>query len=123
MKTIVPALPALALAVALTGCGAADDTAEKATEPGASAPEVPTAARAAVDDLTAELGVSAADLESVEVEPVTWSDSSLGCATKGEMYTQATVDGHRITLVVAGDTYEYHDGGDRDAFLCEDPTE
>lgn len=84
---------------------------------------MPPTARAAVDDLTAELGVSATDLESVEVEPVTWSDSSLGCATKGAMYAQAMVDGHRITLVVDGDTYEYHDGGDRTAFLCEDPTE
>jgi hypothetical protein len=121
VKTFVPALPALALAAALSGCGGG--TGESASDPVDAPPEVPAAARDAVEDLTAELGVGASAVESVEVEEVTWSDGSLGCASPGEMYTEATVEGHRITVVVDGTAYEYHDGGERDAFLCEDPTE
>jgi hypothetical protein len=120
VKTFVPTLPALVLAATLSGCGGTDET---ATDPVDAPPEVPAAARTAVDDLTTELGADDSAVESVDVESVTWSDGSLGCASPGEMYTEATDDGHRITVVVDGETYEYHDGGKRDAFLCEDPTE
>jgi hypothetical protein len=120
VKTFVPTRPALVLAATLSGCGGTD---ESANDPVDAPPEVPAAARTAVDDLTTELGVDDSAVESVDVESVTWSDGSLGCATQGEMYTEATVEGHRITVVVDGETYEYHDGGERDAFLCEDPTE
>ncbi len=59
----------------------------------------------------------------VAVEAVTWRDGSLGCAKPGTMYTQALVEGQRITLAVGDEEYAYHSGGDRDPFLCEDPTQ
>ncbi len=116
MKKLVTTLT---LVAALTACGGE----ERADDPAGSVPDVPTAAQPAVDDLVAELDVDLAAVESVEVEEVTWNDGSLGCATDGEMYTQATVEGRRITIVVDGTDYEYHEGGDRAPFLCEDPTE
>ena len=39
------------------------------------------------------------------------------------MYTQALVDGTRMVLRAAGQTYEYHAGGRRGSFLCERPTQ
>ena len=56
------------------------------------------------------------------MQEVTWRDGSLGCAKPDLLYTQALVDGSRITLRVAGTTYEYHSGGSR-PFLCKNPTE
>lgn len=111
---------ALVLVPALTGCGPqqGDATSDPGFRPG-----LPRVAQAAVDDLVAELGVEASEVESVAVERVTWADSSLGCARPGETYAQATVEGRRITLEVDGRTYEYHAGRGREPFRCEDPTE
>ena len=39
------------------------------------------------------------------------------------MYTQALVDGSRITLSAGDRSYEYHAGGRRGPFLCEKPTQ
>ncbi|MFC7358825.1 hypothetical protein [Nocardioides astragali] len=77
----------------------------------------------AVADLTARLGVDPADVEVVAVEEVTWRDGSRGCAQKGVMYTQALIDGSRITLRVGDTTYEFHSGGSQPPVLCERPTE
>ena len=79
--------------------------------------------RASVEDLASTLGVDPEDVEVVSVEEVTWRDGSRGCAERGVMYTQALVDGSRITLRVGDTTYEYHSGGSRPPALCERPTE
>lgn len=118
MKT---SLAALVLLAALTGCAQPGE--DSAGDPAGFSPHVPGVARAAVEALVAELGVEASDVESVLVEKVRWHDGSLGCARPGEMYTQATVGGHRITLEVDGEDYEYHAGRGREPFRCEDPTE
>lgn len=57
------------------------------------------------------------------VEEVTWRDGSRGCAQPGMSYTQALVDGSRITLRASGRTYEYHSGGRQPPSRCEKPTE
>lgn len=77
----------------------------------------------AVADLAARLGVDAAEVEVVAVEQVTWRDGSRGCAEPGTMYTQALVEGTRITLRADGTDHEYHSGGGQRPVLCEDPTE
>ena len=79
--------------------------------------------RLAVEDLAALLGVDASAVEVLAVEEVTWRDGSRGCAKPGHAYTQALVEGARITLRVAGTDYEYHSGGPRPPALCEEPTE
>lgn len=76
----------------------------------------------AVDDLAATLDVDAGEVEVVAVQEVTWRDGSLGCAQPGMAYTQALVDGSRITLRAGGRTYEYHSGGGQPPSLCERPT-
>ena len=133
--------PALLLAACtlLVACGAPDrspSTEETAVDPNpSSSPSSPSpssgpsggAARPdvvqAVDDLAATLGVDADDVEVVSVKEVTWRDGSRGCAEPGMAYTQALVDGSRITLRAGGRTYEYHAGGSQPPARCDKPTE
>jgi len=130
-KRRLPLLLATAVLVAACGGNApSPDGEETAVEPSESPSQSsspPSAAPAdavrAVDDLAATLGVPAAEVEVVSTEEVTWRDGSRGCAEPGEMYTQALVDGLRITLRAGGRTYEYHSGGSRPPALCEKPTE
>lgn len=125
---LVPA--ALVAVVVLTGCGA-DDPAEP--EPTMSAspsgsgspsgtPASPTVS-AAIADLAGRTGASEEQITVASVEEVTWRDGSLGCAQPGYSYTQALVDGQRITLRVDGVDYEYHSGGRKAPFWCEKPTQ
>ncbi len=124
-------ISALLAVLLLGGCGNRDQTTatDEPTEgtmsttspsvPGSESPQ----ARAAAADLASRLDVDANEVAVVGVEAVTWRDGSLGCAKPGTMYTQALVDGHRITLAVGEEQYEYHDGGRGDPFLCQDPTQ
>lgn len=76
----------------------------------------------AVKDLAIRLHVSADQIAVLEVEAVVWPDSSLGCPKPGMVYTQVLQDGLRIRLGFGDQVYEYHSGGSRDPFLCEEPT-
>lgn len=80
-----------------------------------------TAVEQATADLVKRLGVQAAAVKVVTAEEVTWSDGSLGCPEPGMRYTQALINGMRIILEADGKRYEYHSGGPRTPFLCEDP--
>jgi len=109
------------------GCGSTSS--EQAQEPEVSSPS-PSASSTpsgpvdtAVADLVTRLGVEAASVEIVGQEAVTWRDGSLGCAKPGFSYTQALVEGSRITLRAEGSDYEYHSGGSQDPFWCEKPTQ
>jgi len=124
------ATPVLAAWVA--GCASNDSpgsdspsSEETAVDPSPASPSsgAPADAVRAADDLAATLGVAADEVEVVTTEEVTWRDGSRGCARPGEMYTQALVDGLRITLRAGGQTYEYHSGGSQPPALCEKPTE
>jgi hypothetical protein len=75
----------------------------------------------AVRDLSRRLDLTPEQITVVSAEEVTWRDGSLGCPQPGMMYTQALTDGSRVVLEAAGKRYEYHAGGQRPAFLCEDP--
>lgn len=141
------ALPVAGLALAalaLTGCGA-EVEGPAATAPPASAPSSPdpteptvtlspeprptrspappvgTTAADAVADLAARLGVDPQEVTVVRDEAVTWRDGSLGCPVPGMAYTQALTPGRLVVLEAAGRTVEYHSGGQRGLFLCEDP--
>lgn len=131
-------LVVLVLGLSLSGCADAsspaptEESAVDETSPSQS-PDVTAstpppgadsqAVRQSVADLAATLGVDEADVEVVAVEEVTWSDGSRGCARPGVMYTQALIDGSRITLRVEGTTYEYHAGGSGPPALCKRPTQ
>jgi len=98
-------------------------TAEEGDMDQSAAPAGSPTTREAVADLARRLDVPDDQVVVERVEEVTWNDGSLGCAEKGTMYTQALVDGSRITLSAGGRTYEYHAGGGRAPFLCERPTQ
>ena len=75
----------------------------------------------AMKDLGIRLGVSLDQIMVLRSENVTWPDSGIGCPKPGMMYTQVQQDGMRIILSVAEKSYEYHSGGSRGLFLCENP--
>lgn len=73
----------------------------------------------AKQDLAKQLTISVDQISLVEAQEVTWPDSSLGCPQLGMMYTQVLVDGYLIRLRVGDRIYEYHSGGNRPPFLCQ----
>ena len=111
----------LASTLLLLSCSAPEeDTTNAPTNPsGTRAPDVVRA----VDDLAASLGVDADEVGVVAVEEVSWNNGSRGCAEPGMMYTQAIVEGTRITLRVDATDYEYHSGGSRPPARCDRPTQ
>ena len=121
-------LALLCATLVLVACGS-DETATEPPSTGedtvseSAGPDASPASREAVADLARRLDVAEGDITVEGVEDVTWNDGSLGCAEQGTMYTQALVDGSRITLLSGDRTYEYHSGGGRAPFLCEDPTQ
>ncbi|MGH8935529.1 MAG: hypothetical protein ACRDXD_04555 [Acidimicrobiia bacterium] len=74
-------------------------------------------------DLAARLGVEVESIEVSKAEEVVWRDGSIGCPEPGMVYTQALVEGLRLTLLHDGTTYYYHQGDDQDPFLCDEPDE
>lgn len=127
----------VAAAFALAGCAAgagspgspsseptpsATRTPFQTTTPGAIAPSgTPTTVPAArwdaiVSDL-ADRGVTA-EPELVSAEAVTFADGSLGCATPGQSYTQAQIDGMRVVVTADGQSFDYRFGTGETLILC-----
>jgi hypothetical protein len=73
-------------------------------------------------DLAGRLDVAEEEIAVTSAAVVTWNDGSIGCPQPGMAYTQALVEGSRITLEHDGTTYAYHQGAGR-LFWCEEPTE
>jgi hypothetical protein len=117
------------LLVVLSACGG-----DAADEPGPAVPAVPEgAAEASIVSLDAvptrsrppsrmpamRFGVPESEVAVAGALRVVWSDGSLGCPEDGMMYTQALVDGYRLTLEVDGRRVEYHGQNGQPPFLCE----
>jgi hypothetical protein len=85
--------------------------------------ELPSGAEVLVDiaktDLAVRLGIELAEIELISFEEVVWPDASLGCPHPDMNYRQIPMDGSRIVLAFEGTTYDYHSGGGREPFLCE----
>jgi hypothetical protein len=88
------------------------------TPPDAALQRVIELARA---DLAARVSVTVDQVELVEAQSVVWPDRSLGCPRPGMVYPQVPQDGLLIRFRVTGRIYQYHGGGDRAPFLCEQP--
>jgi hypothetical protein len=73
----------------------------------------------AKEDLAGRLNVPSDQIEIVEVQMRTWSDASMGCPQPGMEYPQVPEDGLLVRLRAAGQEYNYHSGGTREPFLCE----
>jgi hypothetical protein len=130
--------------VALTACGSAEeplaqpgsttsttaaDAGTTTTTEGFTLQTVPTSeadllllAKAARADLAANLGVPEDEISVTGAAAVAWNDGSMGCPQPDMSYTQALVDGARVTLTHDDVTYTYHQGGGQ-LFLCEQPAD
>ena len=99
------------------------NTPAPAPPPGSAAqplnPALDALVAAARADLAQRQAVATDAISTVEVRSVTWPDGSLGCPQPGMAYPQVQVDGVLIRLSVAGRVFEYHGGGNRAPFLCE----
>jgi len=76
----------------------------------------------AKQDLARRLAIPEEQIELVEVQSVVWPDKGLGCPQPGMVYLQVQVDGLLIRFKAGGHVYDYHSGGNRSPFLCENPT-
>ena len=76
----------------------------------------------AKEDLAERLEVGVETIEVLEAELVVWPDASMGCPDPEMMYIQVPQDGSLIRLQVEDTVFEYHSGGDRPPFLCEEPS-
>jgi hypothetical protein len=74
-------------------------------------------------DLAQRLAITLDQIELIEFELVVWPDGSLGCPQPGMAYIQVPQDGAVILLRVDDALYEYHSGGSRPPFLCEQATQ
>lgn len=83
----------------------------------------PQPVRNAVQRLAQELEVLEADVRVVEVEEVTWRDSSLGLPQPGKAYLTVMTPGYRVQLSVAGETFVYHTDMHDHAVLAAGPIE
>lgn len=77
--------------------------------------------RSAKEDLAQRLSINLEQIDVVEARSVVWPDASLGCPLPGMAYKQVPQDGALIRLRAGGSVYEYHSGGTRGLFLCEQP--
>jgi hypothetical protein len=75
----------------------------------------------AVKDLAGRLSIAEGEIEVMEAIAVVWPNAALGCPQPGMSYRQVPMDGAMIRLQFDGKVYEYHSGGGRDPFLCEQP--
>jgi hypothetical protein len=123
MASAVASIMLVVSACAGTGAPTAEEPEHNVTEqtPSPGAPHGEGAVADAVDDLSRRLDVDPADIVVVSSEEVTWRDGSLGCPRPGMMYPQVLTNGTRVVLESRGERYEYHAGGRRSAFLCENP--
>ncbi len=68
-------------------------------------------------DLARRLGVSSTEVSVTRVESRTWPDAALGCPAPGQDYDETEIQGFRITLDYAGQTFSYHTD-QQQAFPC-----
>lgn len=135
MRRTLGAASAAALALMLAACASGATMSDPTPTPPASTrppfqtttpgPVDPTGTPTDVpparwDAIVADLssrGVADAP-ELVSATAVTFSDGSLGCASPGQSYTQALVDGMRVVVTAGDKTYDYRFGTGDDPVLC-----
>jgi hypothetical protein len=74
--------------------------------------------RAVVTDAARRFKVAESAVVLAQAEQVTWSDGSLGCAQRGQMYTQMLVPGYRIVAITSAGRMVYHTDSHGFAVTC-----
>jgi hypothetical protein len=101
----------------------AAETGRERLAPAEPPEDVQAVVREATEDLVGRIGLASEKIQLVSVEPVQWSDASLGCPQPGMMYAQMITPGYRVVLEAEGQQYTYHTDTVRFAVLCEDESE
>ncbi len=98
------------------------DPASSPIEPPSDSPDQVVAAAKAY--LANELDIASDDITAVVIEPVQWSDASLGCPEPGKAYAQVITPGYRIVLKAGQKEYELHtDQSGQAIVICEQELE
>jgi hypothetical protein len=118
-----PTPPAFQVAATPAPVGAAPTVPNGVVMPDPFDPPLAALVEGARADLARRRSVVLADVAVVEVRSVTWPDPGLGCPKPGMAYRQVPVDGLLIRLSVAGIVFNYHSGGGKPPFLCEQPAQ
>lgn len=72
--------------------------------------------------LSAEFDLPARRIRVIDVMPVVWTDSSLGCPQPNVNYPSVTIAGYRIVLAVGDEEYIFHTDSTQ-ALLCDPENE
>jgi hypothetical protein len=104
-----------AAAVSQVGAGTADGPADSSSA-GAQAASEQARAEAA-----RQLRAQASEFTVVTIEPVQWSDSSLGCRKPNSFYQQVMSNGYVVVLEREGKRHQVNVAGTR-AVMCEPTT-
>ena len=80
--------------------------------------DLPSIARAALEDAARRTGLDASTLKVISSEAVTWPDGGLGCPEPGMMYTMALVPGYRVRIQAGDKVLDYHAGRRGVLVLC-----
>jgi hypothetical protein len=86
------------------------------TVPSASVPR--EVRLAVVADAARRFNVAESAVVLGQAEQVTWSDGSLGCPQRGQMYTQNLVAGYRIVAITSAGQMVYHTDSHGFAMTC-----
>jgi hypothetical protein len=70
------------------------------------------------NDLAQRLNIDIAEINTVFLRLVTWSDTSLGCPQDGIEYAQVITEGYQILLEAKDYLYEYHTDKKDAIILC-----
>ena len=73
----------------------------------------------AKEDLARWLSVEVEQVQVLEAVSVVWPDAIAGCPQPAMRYKQVPTEGVLIRLEAAGQLYEYHGGGNRGLFRCQ----
>lgn len=102
----------LLAALTLSACTQAAHSGKAADTPAAEA------GQRAREALAAQLHIAADDITISNVVARTWSDSSMGCGTRGSMAATVITEGYAVTATAKGRDYEVHVSG-TNAIVCQ----
>lgn len=114
------AMTVLALSAAPVSDGGAADPGKQAPSAQATTPQSQAAEQLAKATLAGQAKIAIGDIAMTQIEPKTWSDSSMGCGKPGTMALQVITEGYAVTLEAQGRKYRVHVSGNS-AIVCDQP--
>ncbi|HWK72632.1 MAG TPA: hypothetical protein VNQ81_00020 [Povalibacter sp.] len=94
---------------------------EQAATPGSAEFAQKQASERAKQALAEHLNIAASEITVAQIEPRTWSNSSMGCGKPGSMALDVITEGYAVSLAAQGKTYRVHVSA-ANAVVCREPT-